>query len=76
LIPEASFKTDNPVELSNVEATLRSRRHPDEGVPYRDASGKACTARRRVTDEVAGRKLIKKLKSSKHMLAPTDLVIG
>lgn len=29
---------------------------------YRDASGKACTARRRVADETAGRKLIKKLK--------------
>ncbi len=29
---------------------------------YRDASGKACTVRRRVADETAGRKLIKKLK--------------
>jgi integrase len=29
---------------------------------YRDASGKACTVRRRVADELAGRKLIKKLK--------------
>lgn len=41
---------------------------------YRDASGKACTVRRRVADEVTGRKLIKKLKKQYEQTGANGLV--